>query len=275
MQPRRIHGSAGWKEIEFLRVRVQNPNTGKSVEVDAAIYNYPFFGTIAELGIDVVRELGLLLGEPKIGYDDDSGPEITGGEIEWHEGEAIVSFRDVSVRGNVSLSKRSRDTYLHSHFLIDLERSHNPKNLMNKSWGSRLTKIYNQKKVFLSHSHADKKFCRYLARKLDSAGIKVWVDNAEIRIGDSLIEKLRSAIDEVDYVIAVLSSNSVESEWVKRELDIAMNQEIESRRLKVMPVLRDDVDFPWFLKGKLYADFRRGRARHSATLALIESISGD
>ena len=44
--------------------------------------------------------------------------------------------------------------------------------------------------IFLSHSHVDKPFVRRLASDLIDSGVKVWLDEAEILIGDSLIEKI-------------------------------------------------------------------------------------
>lgn len=111
-------------------------------------------------------------------------------------------------------------------------------------------------KVFLSHTWEDKPTARALAAKLSERGIGVWLDEAEIRLGDSLIEKIRDAIDTVDYVAVLLSKNSVNSEWVKRELDIAMNQEIARKRVKVLPIRLDDCHLPGFLVGKLYADLQ-------------------
>jgi formylglycine-generating enzyme required for sulfatase activity len=75
-------------------------------------------------------------------------------------------------------------------------------------------------------------------------------------IGDSLIEKIRQGIDEMEYLGIILSLNSVESAWVKREVDVAMNHEIKGRRVKVLPLVIDDCELPGFLEGKLYADFR-------------------
>ena len=68
--------------------------------------------------------------------------------------------------------------------------------------------------IFLSHNHDDKAFARRLAKDLQQAGIRVWFDEAELKIGDSLIEKIRQGIDEMEYVGVVLSPNSVESPWV-------------------------------------------------------------
>ncbi|WP_339316851.1 toll/interleukin-1 receptor domain-containing protein [Paenibacillus sp. FSL R10-2734] len=109
--------------------------------------------------------------------------------------------------------------------------------------------------IFLSHNSNDKPFVRKLAKDLQRKGYYVWVDEAEIKIGDSLITKIREGIDKVMFVGVVLSKNSINSEWVKREVDIAMNQEIEGKVVKVLPIMLESVELPGFLKGKLYADF--------------------
>ena len=108
--------------------------------------------------------------------------------------------------------------------------------------------------VFISHSCQDKHFARRLARDLQSSGAKVWIDEAELNIGDSLIEKIRRGIDSMDFLAVLLSRASVASEWVKKEVDIAMNQEIKNRRVKVLPILVEDCQLPGFLVGKVYAD---------------------
>jgi len=87
-------------------------------------------------------------------------------------------------------------------------------------------------------------------------------------LGDSLIEKIRAGIDDMDYLAVVLSPVSVESEWVKREVDIAMNQEIRDRKVKVLPLLCGASKLPGFLEGKLYADFSKPE-NHEAAFQLV------
>ncbi len=126
--------------------------------------------------------------------------------------------------------------------------------------------------VFLSHNHADKPFVRRLATDLDNQGINYWLDEAEIKVGESLIEKIRDGIDKVDYVVVVLSPNSVSSPWVQREVDVAMNQEIMGRRIKVLPLMYRKCDPPGFLLGKRYADFTDD-SRYSISLEdLVQSL---
>jgi len=126
--------------------------------------------------------------------------------------------------------------------------------------------------VFLSHNHADKPFVRRLAANLDNQGIPYWLDEAEIKVGESLIEKIRDGIDKVDFVAVVLSPNSVASPWVQREVDVAMNREIMGRRVKVLPLMYMACDLPGFLLGKRYADFTEDTRYANALEDLVNSI---
>lgn len=126
--------------------------------------------------------------------------------------------------------------------------------------------------VFLSHTAADKPFVRKLAGDLDNHGVKYWLDEAEIKVGESLIEKIREALDEVDYVAVILSPNSIASPWVQREVDVAMNQEIQGKRVKVLPIMYRRCELPGFLLGKLYADFTDESTYTHAFKRLVQSI---
>lgn len=126
--------------------------------------------------------------------------------------------------------------------------------------------------IFLSHNSEDKPFTKKLARDLDNHGVKYWLDEAEIDVGDSLIEKIRSGIDKVDYVAAILSPNSIESTWVQREIDVAMNQEIQNKKVKVLPVMYEKCKLPGFLLGKLYVDFTDEQNYPNAFKKLVNSI---
>jgi len=126
--------------------------------------------------------------------------------------------------------------------------------------------------VFLSHNKEDKAFVRQLARDLDNHGVKFWLDEAEINIGDSLIEKIRSGLDEMDYVAVILSPNSIASPWVQREVDVAMNQEISGKKVKVLPILYRKCELPGFLPGKAYADFTEESRYEDAFAKVVRSI---
>jgi hypothetical protein len=133
--------------------------------------------------------------------------------------------------------------------------------------------------IFLSHSSKDKFFVRRLAQDLQARGVRVWLDEAEINVGDSLTEKIGAAINEMDFVAVVLSHNSVGSNWVQKELEIALNKELAKRQVVVLPVLLEKVEMPPFLRDKKYADFSaddkfaRGLADLLKALGLVSNTA--
>ena len=126
--------------------------------------------------------------------------------------------------------------------------------------------------IFLSHNHRDKPFVRRLGQDLQAEGILVWIDEAEILVGDSLIGKIETGIDGMDYLGVVLSNNSVQSEWVNREVRIALDREINHRRVTVLPILIEECPIPGFLRGKAYADFRSNDNYGAAFQELLRSL---
>ena len=116
--------------------------------------------------------------------------------------------------------------------------------------------------IFLSHNSKDKPFVRRLAARLAESGVVVWLDEVELSIGDSLIDKISDAIANIEFVAAVISSNSVKSNWVKKELSLAMTKEIAGKEKVILPLLINDCEIPNAMKDKLYADFRKsGKAQ--------------
>lgn len=110
--------------------------------------------------------------------------------------------------------------------------------------------------IFLSHTSADKPFVRELKSRLESQGVKdVWLDEAEILVGDSLTKKIEEGLKRTNYIGVALSPRSVSSSWVERELEIAINREISTGEIVILPLLYEKCELPTFLSGKLYADF--------------------
>jgi hypothetical protein len=110
--------------------------------------------------------------------------------------------------------------------------------------------------AFISHSSKDKPFVRRLAADLVEKGVKVWLDEQRILVGDSIPEKIAQGLAESDFFLLVASHNSVGSPWVKKELSNALVHEIERRKVTVMPIRLDDSALPDSINDKNYADFR-------------------
>lgn len=114
----------------------------------------------------------------------------------------------------------------------------------------------NQRRVFLSHSHTDNSFAEKLAHDLESAGIQCWLDLWEMRVGDSLRNRVEMAVRKSDWLAVVLSQHSVQSEWVKHELNMAFVRELDKKGVFVLPIVIDGCKMPLTLRDKFFADFR-------------------
>jgi hypothetical protein len=75
-------------------------------------------------------------------------------------------------------------------------------------------------RVFLSYSKSDQPAARYIADTLKSSGVHAWLDDWELGPGDSFREHIGSAATSSDYILILLSPASVESKWVRQEIDL-------------------------------------------------------
>lgn len=132
-------------------------------------------------------------------------------------------------------------------------------NLLNNEQEMKISReISRNRSVFISHSSEDHPFVKKLAIDLERLSVKVWVDEAEIKGGDSFIDKIENGLSDMQHLIIVLSRTSSISFWVKRELNYALVEKVEKQLGKVIPVITEDCDIPLLLRERHYIDFRKG-----------------
>ena len=81
------------------------------------------------------------------------------------------------------------------------------------------------------------------------------MDEAEIMVGDSLTKKIEEGLKKTKYIGVVLSPQSISALGRQRELEVAINREISTGEVIVLPLLYEKCELPSFLVGKMYADF--------------------
>jgi Leucine-rich repeat (LRR) protein len=90
--------------------------------------------------------------------------------------------------------------------------------------------------VFISHASEDKEAVAFpLARALTAAGLRVWIDKQEIRLGDSIREKIDAGLSKSRYGVVILSQSFLDKVWTKRELNGLMAVEGEGEKV-ILPV---------------------------------------
>ncbi len=78
--------------------------------------------------------------------------------------------------------------------------------------------------VFLTHSSLDREFVAELASVLRHHGVPVWYSQTNILGAQQWHDEIGTALRRCDWFLLVLTPNSVESMWVKRELLFALQQ---------------------------------------------------
>lgn len=109
-------------------------------------------------------------------------------------------------------------------------------------------------KVFISHSSTDKRFIRTLKSGLKENSIETWLDEDQLDFGDSLVEKLETALGESSHFVIILSPSSVDSDWVSFELKKALQHSRTGLMNKIIPIKYRECDIPEELSKLLYAD---------------------
>lgn len=91
--------------------------------------------------------------------------------------------------------------------------------------------------VFISHASEDKEdFVEPLATALIEAGLKVWYDRFELKLGDSLREKIDQGLANSRYGVVVLSRAFFSKEWPKSELDALVTRQNSEGKKVILPI---------------------------------------
>ncbi|MEO0457347.1 MAG: TIR domain-containing protein [Cyanobacteria bacterium P01_A01_bin.114] len=94
--------------------------------------------------------------------------------------------------------------------------------------------------VFISYAEADsptkEKVLRYLLR----AGITVWTNTVDIRMGENFEAALRRGIEAADTLVYLISTASLSSPYCQQELDYAL-----SLNKRIIPMMLEAVDLKW------------------------------
>ena len=122
-----------------------------------------------------------------------------------------------------------------------------------------------EEQIFISYSRKDKEFVTSLEEDLRAANINTWIDLSGIPAGDHWDRVIQDAIRESRFLVVILSPDSVASDNVLNEVDLALELEIP-----ILPLLYRDCEIPLQLRRKNYIDFSRGHdpAWHDLLLQL-------
>ena len=91
--------------------------------------------------------------------------------------------------------------------------------------------------IFISHRRADAIQAERLAKDVAKAGHRVWLDDWDINIGDSIVGRMQEGLESSAYLVLCYSSAGVMAPWISREWMSALARQMNGCNVRVLPVI--------------------------------------
>jgi tetratricopeptide (TPR) repeat protein len=135
--------------------------------------------------------------------------------------------------------------------------------------------------IFISHASSDDAFVQQLRESLEGQGLHVWADSRNLAGGAKLAPEIETAIEQARQVLVVLGPDTVNSGWVRKEVQHAL--QVEQRRkgegYRVVPLLlpgiRPTALSVWFDEEPLAIPIELAPGSLSAALPAILAALGE
>lgn len=221
--------AADFRKANLAKANLKNAYLGGANFTDATIKDAIFNGASTSATV--------------FGYNDLS--EVQGLEFVDHKGPSIIGIE------TISLSKgKIPEVFLRGCGLSDWEiesaklhqsslSSEEITNILYRIHDLRAHRAIQINPLFISYNHVDSPFIDKIEKYLKEKGVRFWRD-----VHDATAGRLETLVDRAirlnPTVLLVLSSNSVESDWVQHEARLARKLELETKRDVLCPVALDD-----------------------------------
>ena len=135
--------------------------------------------------------------------------------------------------------------------------------------------------LFLSHRSTDKEMVRTIASDLgdssSDAGLRVWVDEAEIRPGASIPGLINTGLESSRFIGLVMTPRYFDSVsgWTDAEWHAALAGDPDNRRGRIIPLLVEDCPYIPFLLRHLKAIHLRGTRYEAGLRELVAVLRGE
>ena len=130
--------------------------------------------------------------------------------------------------------------------------------------------------VFISHSNRDQAMAEVVLAKLEANGIKCWIAPRDIIVGQGYAKAIIEAIRKCPIMVFIFSSSSNNSQFVMRELDSAIDENINIIPFRIEDVQPSD-SIRFYIKAAHWLDaFPEAKDEHfeELTMAVKQHLAG-
>jgi tetratricopeptide (TPR) repeat protein len=127
--------------------------------------------------------------------------------------------------------------------------------------------------VFVSYRSSDRPWAMSLVARLEGAGLRVFIDQKELELGQSLAGQLQSALTRSRAAVVLVSQGWMASPWCQEEAHVLVKRAVEDSSFTLVPLRLDNSDMPALLGSRLYLDFQHSpRAEGEGVERLINTL---
>lgn len=127
--------------------------------------------------------------------------------------------------------------------------------------------------AFLSHSSRDRRWVTALARRLEENGFKVCYDVRDFQPSASVPAEIARDIILSRKLIFIATAASVDSSWVRKEINLAVSQNPDNSRRKIIVLLKEKgIRLPEVLADIGWIDFAGGGPRDLSWAKLFAAL---
>jgi len=98
---------------------------------------------------------------------------------------------------------------------------------------------------FISYSSKDETLATYTKKILESNGLEVFLASQNIKVGDKWSEKIKQAFNSAEYVIVIVTENSINSSFVNQKFGGAL---FTNKRIVIISVGISPERLPGWMK---------------------------
>lgn len=123
-------------------------------------------------------------------------------------------------------------------------------------------------KVYISYNKRDTGIATKISDALKGAGHEISIDVDTLLPGQDISSTLFEALRRSDFMIVIISENSIDSKWVQNEIGAALSYSAERKDFGLFPVVIGTPQIPDSIKHKLYIQVSEGEEDLAASRVL-------